>query len=208
QQAGGRGTAQISERGVKEDDGQPKVMQISGGMGGGKEMSDVPDQALLSLLNDCYWTEADGYAHYIWTQMTQEQREKVLTSGQIDPQYFSHVRQVSPVNLNYHTDARYLMFGRDFQAMNQADLSEWLKKNPNLFYRVTPLRWDLLPLSLEDRIRFNEMKVEQKESSEPLKLAVKSKPRLLQSKLHVRVLRGEDEEFLWRNSDRVPEHVR
>lgn len=190
---------------------KPMTVQMTGGgggAGGAKEMADLPPDALVTLLNDCYWTQSDGYAHYIWSQMTQEQREHVLGAKQLDTAYFSYVRQTPPVNLGYHMDARYLMSGKDFLSVSQDDLLEWVNKNPKQFHRVTPLRWDLLPLSLESRITFNSMPMPALQDTDPVKVGVKSKPRVLVSQLQIKTLKASDEEFIWNNPDKVPEQVR
>jgi hypothetical protein len=71
---------------------------------------------------------------------------------------------------------------------------------------VTPLRWDRLPLSLEQRIQFGEMKSDAK--LESVKVAAKSKPRELKARLEIKQLRPEDEQYIWDNPQKVPAHVR
>lgn len=173
---------------------------------GSKELSDVPDKALQSIMCDCYWAESDGYAHYLWTQMSQSQRQTMLAANIVDPNYYSYFRQAEPTNLNYHLDARYLNSANDFATLNQKELADWLRKNPKSCWRITPLRWDLLPLSLAERLEFNEMR------TKPAGLAAaelnlpnaKSPTRVLPVRIEIKSLKAEDEEYIWNNPGKVP----
>lgn len=176
----------------------------AGNESGQNELKDFPVEALLTVLSDCYWTESDGYAHFLWKQMSQAQKDAVLQSGLIDRAYFSFIRHVPPVNLDYHSDARYLLWGKEFRTVSQTDLNAWLSKNSKLFFRITPMRWDLLPLSLEQRLTFSEMKMPTETSNlAPLELTTKSAARVLPNRLQLRGLKVEDEVYLWENSAKV-----
>ncbi len=70
---------------------------------------------------------------------------------------------------------------------------------------MTPLRWDRLPLSLEQRLSFAEMT---NSKSESVKVATKSKTRELRARLEIKQLRAEDEQFIWNNPAKVPAHAR
>lgn len=176
------------------------------GLGGAKELAEFPLETLQNLFSDCYWAEADGYANYLWQQVSQSQKQELLASDFMDVSYFSFVRQAAPENLEYHHDPRYLNSANEFKYVNQDDLMAWLSKNPKQFHRITPLRWDLLPLSLEQRIQFAETKVDAK--LESVKVVTKSKPRELKARLEIKQLRTDDEQYIWSNPDKVPAHVR
>lgn len=173
---------------------------------GGKELSEFLPETLNALFTDCYWTQSDGYANFLWQQCTQAQKKALLESDFVEPLYFAFVRGVAPQNLEYHHDPRYLSARNDFRHMNQIDLSEWLNKNPKYFARITPLRWDMMPLSLEQRIRFSAMKPDA--ALEPVKLTMKSTPRELQARLEIKQLRIQDEDFIWENPEKIPATAR
>ena len=193
----------------EEQKAQGPGFDMPAGAGATKELADLPVEPLINLLSDCYWTESDGYAHYLWTQMTLDQREKTISSGRIDPNYFSYIRQFQPNNLQYQSDARYLMLTGEFNGISQDDLAAWLRKNQKDFHRITPLRWDLLPLSLPERIAFLKMpQLAGTDRPQPLKLAQTSKPRLLPMRLEVKRLQPSDEVYIMENASLIPKESR
>lgn len=202
------GGARIEPSSKSDPQSANPLNAVQAAPGAANELQDYPVEALLTLLSDCYWTENDGYAHYLWKVMSQEQREKVLAAGEINENYFSFIRQTPPVNMDYHSDARYLRGGKEFRHASQTDVADWVKKNPKQFQRVSPMRWDVLPLSLEQRIQFAQMKTTPEDQNAPIKIALQSKPRELTEKLRIRALRPEDEQYLWDNADKIPETVR
>lgn len=189
---------------------KPMNLSIAGAMGGSgqKELADIPVDALISLFSDCYWTHSDGYAHYLWSQMTQEQRKKALESESVDPKYFSYFLQFPTENLNYHFDARYLLLSRDFENLNQNDLADWVMSNPSLYRRITPMRWDLLPLDLEKRLKFMDISEDSSEKPKAIKIAKASAPRKLKEKLQIKKLTPADENFAWSHPSKVPAEAR
>lgn len=207
--AGNGGGARSNSGSSESGSDKPRAVAAQAattGSTGGKELAEFPFATLKSLFSDCYWAEADGYANYLWQQASQKQKQELLASDFSDPAYFAFVRQASPENLEYHHDPRYLNATTDFEHVNQTELAAWLAKNPKQFARITPLRWDLLPLSLEQRIQFGEMKSEAK--LEAVKVTAKSKPRELKNRLEIKQLRAEDEQYIWDNAAKVPAHVR
>jgi len=207
QNSNGGGTNTAGHSSEKESrPGAAKASVLAGPTGGAKELAEFSPDTLQALFNDCYWAHADGYANYLWQQATQAQKQALLESKFVDPAYFAYVRQAAPENLEYHHDPRYLAAGSEFHCLNQEDLTAWLIKNPKQFERITPLRWDRLPLSLEQRIQFGEIKGDGKH--EAVKITAKSKPRELKSRLEIKELRAEDEQFIWDNPAKIPPHVR
>lgn len=206
QNAGGAGNSRSSESSERSESAKPAALAPMAAPGGAKELAEFPLEALQALFNDCYWTQADGYANYLWQQCSQAQKRDLLGSDFIDPAYFAYIRQAAAENLEYHHDPRYLDCGAEFRYVNQDELGAWILKNTKYFARVTPLRWDRLPLSLEQRLQFGEMKTDAKVES--AKIAAKSKPRELKSRLEIKQLRPEDEQYIWENPAKVPAHAR
>lgn len=206
-QTGSRG-GNVTVASAEPKEAKPMSINMTGGggTGGQKELAELPQEALLSLFSDCYWTQSDSYAHYLWTQLSQEQRKNILAADTLDKKYFSYFLQFAPENMNYHFDVRYLMLGRDFESVDQSDLSKWVQAHPKSFRRITPLRWDLLPLNLENRLKFMEMPDEA--SSAPAKIAKASAKRVLKDKIQIKKLTPADENFVWENPGKVPADAR
>lgn len=208
QTMGGGGRSSRSDREPKES--SPQASQASMNSGGGspsdKGLEDYPVDALLTLLSDCYWTKQDGYAHHLWKLMSQAQREKVLKASILDPAYFSFIRQSVPAAFDYHNDPSYLSAPTEFRAADQDELLAWVRKNPSHYHRLTPMRWDGLNLSLEERLKFRDVKPNT--GADWPKLFKASKPRELPVRLQLKSLRPEDEMYLSQNYQNVPKDLR
>lgn len=172
----------------------------SGAVPGAKELADLPIRAIRVLFADCYWTECDSYAHYLWSQMNQEQRDQLIESKVVPVEYLSHIRQFGPQDMGYHLDARYLFAGEEFLNVDQRDLLAWLRKNKSAFSRISPLRAELLGLSLGERIELTNTAG----GSKPVVTPSTSKPRALPRRLEIAKLTNDDEIYLWQNREAVP----
>ena len=204
--SGGGGENRARERAVSEES-KPIEIQLPSAPGN-RELADIPVAIVTNLLVDCYWTLNDGYAHWLWEQATQSQREALLSSNKLDRRYFSYIRQFGAENLKYHNDARYFMLGDEFASINQEDLAAWVSKNPSSFARITPMRWDLLPIGLPERIKFSQASLAAVDDSKPVKVDKKSQPRVLAMKLEVKTLLPEDESYVFENADSIPRETR
>lgn len=200
------GESRAREKSMSED---PKPIEIQmPSAPGSRELADIPISIVTNLLIDCYWTLNDGYAHWLWEQATQSQREALLATNKIDRRYFSYIRQFGAENLKYHNDARYFMLSDEFSTMNQEDLAAWVSKNPTSFARITPMRWDLLPISLPERIKFSQASLAAVDDTKPVKIDKRSQPRVLAMKLEVKTLLPEDESYVFENADSIPRETR
>lgn len=215
---GGSSAAGISSTGEDDEDeigGQ--VIAGTGGESSNRAVTDLPMEALLNLFADCYWTKQDAYAHFLWTEMSQKQRTEFLGLTEVKQlylSYLSYIRQFAPVNANHHTDARYLNAIAQFRFMSQQDLAAWIMQNQPYLLRLTPLRWENLPISLVDRINFTMSMsngslgdASQLDASKVV-VSHRSPPRELPMPLKVKSISIEDEVFLWTNSQQIPSYMR
>lgn len=182
-----------------------------------RAVTDLPLEALLNLFADCYWTKQDAYAHFLWTEMSQKQRTEFLGLPEVKQlylSYLSYIRQFPPVNANHHTDARYLTAIAQFRFMSQHDLASWIMQNQPYLLRLTPLRWENLPISLVDRINLtmsmSNGSLGDPSQLDPAKVVVshRSQPRELAMPLKVKSISLEDEVFLWTNAQKIPSYMR
>lgn len=216
QSAGGGGSRRSSEARDVSSPASNQVLnapaqRLSGGNEGG-EFAQMSNDALYALVVDCYWTNTDGYAHYIWTELNMKQREFLLSHAEFGKElfrYFTFVRQFPVESLDYHRDVRYLEPSTVFSKVNQKELATYIQAHPAHASLVTPLRWDLLPLSLSERMKM----------TNSMNTAVEAKPAAAQSlkpstlrdlprKLEVKTLTADDEKFLWENPATVPANLR
>lgn len=173
-----------------------------------RTLADYPDEALLTLFADCYWTGSDGYAHYLWTQITPAQREMLMSKRVVDVRYFWHIVGAEPEKLAYHDDARYLISGAEFRSIDQKTLLEWAKSNPEQTSRITPLRWESLGLSLPERLDMLESRAKTARLDALPKFASASTARDLPPQLSFKTITLADEEFVWANPEKLPPSAR
>lgn len=204
--------SQTPRAAAREDSESKKPIEINmPSASGAKELADFPLDILVNVLADCYWTTSDGYAHWLWNEMTQDQRTKILATGKLDRRYFSYIRQFDPVNLKYHNDAKYFVATGEFNTIDQDELMKWLTANLSEFHRITPLRWDLLPLRLAERLEFSRTSLSIADVAAPTsraRIAKASAPRALPMKFEVKSLTIADEQYLYENPSAVPVEIR
>lgn len=180
---------------------------------GAHELGELSLEVILNLFADCYWTASDGYANYLWSQMTQQQREDILKHPEFQlsfGMYLPFIRQFEPVNLGHHTDSRYLNAAPQIRNLNQPDLALWLLENSAYVSRMTPLRWETLPISLADRMRLT-LRASSVDPSEIFELNAirhRSAARVLPMRLVIQSLTADDELYVLKKSREIPEHMR
>lgn len=201
---GGRGSAARAEAAPAQANA-PVVTETGGHE---RALVDYPDEALLTLFADCYWTGSDGYAHYLWTQIKPAQREMLMNKRVVDVRYFWHIVNAEPEKLAYHDDARYLISGAEFRGIDQQTLLDWAKNNPDQTSRITPLRWESLALSLPERLDMLESRAKPARLEALPKFADASSARELPPQLSLKTITVADEEFLWANPQKLPVSAR
>lgn len=108
-------------------------------------------ESCLALLADCYWCEKDGYAAFIWDQLSVTQRMNVVTAWPALEKYIRHVQGVVPKDLGLHSDVNYLS-PVAIHLFDNASLTEQVKRFPGLLRRLSPLRSDALGIGVEERL--------------------------------------------------------
>ncbi len=180
---------------------------------GSRELAELSLEVILNLFADCYWTEQDGYASYLWSQMTQQQREEMLKLPEFQQAFGSYlpfIRQFEAVNLGHHSDSRYLVAASELRSLNQTDLASWLLANTQFLSRLTPLRWENLPISLADRMKLTMMASRSAAAvaEEKIPVTQRSAPRDLPMRLVVKKLTIADEIYVMHNAHDIPAHMR
>lgn len=202
-----KGAAGVAAGGDGKTSIQNAQFAAAGGIGTRNDIEDLPVSSILAVLTDCYWTGSDGYANYIWSQLKTSQRETVLKADFIDPEYLSFIRTARSENLGYHSDIRYLNPSKDFDRINQEELLEWVRNNFHYASLISPIRFDQLDLTLEERVQIF-LEPQKKATGATLGITQKSALRTLPAQFRVKKLTIRDEEFLWENHQRVPRDAR
>jgi hypothetical protein len=125
-------------------------------------------------------------------------RENVFQSGRIDKNYFSILRSTAPVAGNFHVDPIYFSLNH-FESCSQEDLAQWLRKNPSMIHKLSPLRKRQLPIRLSERMEWMKLK----NTISEVKLVPKSQSRALATQLEIGSFSVEDEQFLFQHPEQV-----
>lgn len=166
---------------------------------------DLPELGLVELLADCYWSEADGYARWIWDQLKSKQRESVLQKWPTMAEYAEHVRGFEARPRGDHAHPYYFK-PLALKSCSQKDLAQFLTKHPEAWHALPPLRRARLDLPLKSRVAM--VKAPTKTIGDLAFDKIKSTPRLLaahQSFGHVSV---NDEKEIWSNPNLIPVDLR
>lgn len=160
--------------------------------------------SLVSLFSDCYWTSEDGYAAWLWSQISPQQRAQVLDRWKTAESYIAFLAKVEKTPQTYHHHPYYLK-PLELQDVSQSDLSAWLKRYPGAWHYLSPLRQARIPISLSDKMEFN---VAPPLSELPKLPAVSQSIRELRPPIEIGAISVDDELALLENPALVPVSLR
>jgi hypothetical protein len=115
---------------------------------------DLPIEAVIELLGDCYWGPHDGYAAFLWNRLTIEHRKKVIESSNMLAAYVASLGNTTEIDLGAHSEAVY-MKGITLSHLNNEVLAEMTRKQPMLLSILPRLRVESLPFSIVEWIELN-----------------------------------------------------
>lgn len=162
----------------------------------------MPVASLRELFADCYWCERDGSAAWLWKKVPAETRAELMKSAPFMKDYCASFLTAEPEETAHHEHPFYLD-PTPLSAVSQEDLADAVRAQPSLWHRLSPLRQQNLPLSLEEKLKAMQ--------SVPAKAAPPSKasaPRALQPKPAWGQLTVDDETAVFRNPDLIPAPLR
>lgn len=172
--------------------------------GGDQYLSHLNVTSLMELLGDCYWCEAEEYAHFIWRNLPVEKREELLAKVDYLNAYVPYIYTFTPVNLNVHEHPYYLQ-PEKLCKTSQDDLKAVVEKNSALWLKLSPLRQQRMELGLEAKIGAASSSLK----SVPAKIEAKpSVPRTLPVSADFGDPNSDEEISLFENPDKVPFNLR
>jgi len=181
-----------------------------------KEEIELRDDQILALFGDCYWSQQDEYAAWLWQSLRAEQRNKLFKSWKQGHGYLMSLQHVPPVFKNFHLSAQ-LNNVVPTHLVASADLKKILMKNPSWIPFVGELRTKELFASLEDQVLMLKSRHsgfdESKRASFIEVLAATSsvnldRGRALADSREKIVLSSSDEESVFKNPNRIPVELR
>ena len=144
---GGMGQAQIGDvdmpgeatRGLSPVGGEESVVKS------------LPYNSITALLTDCYWSQQDQYAAYIWMQISISMKEKLMDEMPFLMNYVSYLTAFEGVSLGHEQDPYYLNPLKIGHIDNNT-LTELTLGNPVLIKKLPPIRLNFLNLKISQRI--------------------------------------------------------
>lgn len=137
-------TSSLSHRDVSEDS-----RFLSGP--GGVSFSVYNLRSLKAMISDCYWTEKDEYASWIWKKMDFNQRSELLGTLPYIEAYSRYLSEI-PAMPFPHFDHAYYVKPFEMSMTSQEDLAKFTRGAPVVWNLISPLRQSCLPLRLEEKL--------------------------------------------------------
>lgn len=119
-------------------------------------LKDFTFEGVLAILTDCYWSENDPYASYIWKRIPLELKHSLVKKVSFLEEYAKYISTLEEKNLGYEQDPYYLAPIPVFHINNRI-LTELIREYPALFGLISDLRKESLTLSLKERIIITEI---------------------------------------------------
>lgn len=170
----------------------------------GSEVKNLPMNSLNELFSDCYWTEKDGHAHWLWNQISSEIKSELLSISPFMKAYSIYFMTISPLPFDEYKNPFYLQ-PISCRHLSMQDLLFQIKKDFSRWHQLSPLRKDALALSLNEKIMA---------LSSPVKYSfvweniAPSQPRTLSKNLTPILLTEEEETSIFKNVNLVPKNLR
>jgi hypothetical protein len=199
----------ISESGGNRGSSQPQLaapqaITVSPIASSEKVFESLPSSALYELFADCYWCENDGYAHWLWKQLSPEQRFQSFKTLPFMKEYSSYFVQIPPREQSFHEHPFYLNPVSCVQV-SMHDVNEVLKKDLSVWHKLSPLRQAATGISLEQKLLAVESS---KASIVDWKSRPESPARAFKSQVSIGELTLEDEMLLFQTPDLAPVGLR
>lgn len=160
--------------------------------------------SIKSMISDCYWTNKDSYAVWVWRSLDFNQRTEVLESLPFMKAYSMYLSDLSEKQFPFF-DHSYYLRPQNLLMTSQEDLAQVVQAYPSTWHKLSPLRQAELPITLEEKLKC--MNVSMKESDQTNSFP-QSSLRTLFIKGSWGELKDEDEMKLLKNPEIVPKDVR
>lgn len=168
-----------------------------------QRIENFDSKGLLELFFDCYWCEEDGYAHWLWKQLSFEKQRQLVSEFAPLKNYVTYFVSSEPQALAYHEHPYYLNPSA-MKTYSQEQVSAEVKKTPGLWHSVSPMRQERMDLPFADKLKATQSAPA---SAFPA-LTTASKPRSFAPTASWGQLRPDDELALFQNPEMVPAALR
>ncbi len=118
-------------------------------LGAGSREQDVlhemNDASIAAVFSDAYWCEKDGYAASIWRRIPISSKQVLLSGLPFARDYATYLANIeeSPESWEQHP---YYLTPNSLWHLNNKDIAEIIRKHPDLFKQLPPMRVEALPI--------------------------------------------------------------
>lgn len=113
----------------------------------------LSDEAAEALIADCYWSQLDGYASWLWSQLPAAQKQKIIADLPFGFAYARILYAQLPEPGTYHRHPAYAK-PLSLNLVSNEDLKNIVNKNHGLWKWLSPIRQQQLNVSLQERLKF------------------------------------------------------
>lgn len=159
--------------------------------------------SLKEIFADCYWTEQDGYANWLWKNISTEQKKEITSELPFLKEYSLFFVTTAARPMSYH-EHPYYMEPCSLAQISQKDLSESVKKDIGLWHAISPMRKENMKLGFDEKLKA----IQAKPSVSGFTAKTKSALRTFSATPTWGELSLTDEAAIFNNPQMVPDNLR
>lgn len=157
-----------------------------------RSLNSIPEEGLLSLLADCYWSSHDSYGAFLWRRINVERKIALLERMPALNDYGRFLGGLEEENLGMDQDPSYLR-PLPIWHLDMTSLTHFVREHPEVISRLSPMRISALNLRTKERIYIFSLGHRQIEKNIPEIPEIKSPERQLKQSLFIEIQSPEDE---------------
>jgi hypothetical protein len=119
-------------------------------------IQNLSNESLAALIADCYWSQEDSYAAFIWSRLGFQEKSYLISNLPFMKEYAGYIVEKDQSDAGYDGHSYYLA-PLPLNQVSSIDLSQMVESQPSLYGGVSPLRRKSLKLSITQQIRANEI---------------------------------------------------
>jgi hypothetical protein len=117
----------------------------------GQSLASIPEDGVLALLSDCYWSHQDNYGAFLWRRISAERKISLLKRMPALNDYGRFLVGHAEEDLGLDQDPSYLQ-PLPLWNLDIIELTEFTRSNPGILSRLSPLRLSALSLRPTERL--------------------------------------------------------
>lgn len=108
-------------------------------------------ESINELLMDCYWSQKDQYANYIWSKVSMATKKELLTKSSYLVDYISFLEDVTPENLGKELES-YYMKPLNLAHLSNEEVKGLVFKFTGFFNSLSSIRKESIDVSASERL--------------------------------------------------------